>query len=564
MDSSVNNPTNNNSNIPPATATAIAAVTAVTATVPTPDGADAAEDALMKEAVAATTRNDPLLTALSPADNQVHDEEEDDDEEDDDGDDDGDDDDDGDEDDDEDDDDMDGKQGNKGDEEGSSSNNQKQSSLSLSNNNSSKKRRMIVGEKADLYSHFETLNEKAYTKGGRDLGLYLCICRYCAANHRTAHAAWQQQAGGNGPEPVAPTPFPRTKRYCINHQKQCPHLPDGSVATLLLRQQQQQQQQQLSPPRKQRARTSGTFLTTTTTTPGAIVTTHIPNPHAATLAVGSGILPSTFEVFVAKDTFKFNAAHFVAFRGYRERLHGHNYTVSVRIQGARTYIGPDGYVIDYGNIKKVCKDVCKDLNEHFLCPIHADVLKISHLPGNQMVRIDCVEDGTYFEFPIGDVKFLPLVHATTEELAVYLWSRIMEQLDAPYLLQRGITSMELTVAEAPGQQATFRHAVQAATLDVRAFIQKGPVVPQPCLDKAVAKKMAPATAAAATTTANNTCGPNCQGCGGDNNKFSPAALQSLTNAMKAQGLLTRDVAPADLQNLMLQHQQNAEKDDLSV
>ena len=56
-----------------------------------------------------------------------------------------------------------------------------------------------------------------------------------------------------------------------------------------------------------------------------------------------------FEVCVG--AFKFNAAHFVAFPGFRERLHGHNYAVAVRLRGAVS--DADGYVLDFGDIK-VC------------------------------------------------------------------------------------------------------------------------------------------------------------------------------------------------------------------
>jgi 6-pyruvoyltetrahydropterin/6-carboxytetrahydropterin synthase len=34
-----------------------------------------------------------------------------------------------------------------------------------------------------------------------------------------------------------------------------------------------------------------------------------------------------FEVAVARDDIKFHCAHFVAYKGFREKLHGHNYTV---------------------------------------------------------------------------------------------------------------------------------------------------------------------------------------------------------------------------------------------
>lgn len=193
---------------------------------------------------------------------------------------------------------------------------------------------------------------------------------------------------------------------------------------------------------------------------------------------------TNFEVFVSKDTFKFNAAHFVAFHGYRERLHGHNYQVGVRLLGKRQ-IGADGYVIDFGNIKAVCKKVCKSLNEHFLCPIHSNVLSIAEEDGQ--VKIEC-QDQSVFSFPRSDCAMLPLVHATTEELSIFLWNEILSGLNAEYLLQRGIHTMEVTVAEAPGQSATFRWEIptEAPALDVREFITTGKVIPMPCVEEKMA------------------------------------------------------------------------------
>ena len=129
---------------------------------------------------------------------------------------------------------------------------------------------------------------------------------------------------------------------------------------------------------------------------------------------------TSFEVRVAKEAFKFNAAHFVAFQGFRERLHGHNYQVGVRLLGSRR-IGSDGYVVDFGDIKAVTKKVCKDMNEHFLCPTLSDVLDITTekpegkagKAQQEHVKIVC-EDGAMFVFPLKDCAMLPIVHATTE------------------------------------------------------------------------------------------------------------------------------------------------------
>jgi 6-pyruvoyltetrahydropterin/6-carboxytetrahydropterin synthase len=43
-----------------------------------------------------------------------------------------------------------------------------------------------------------------------------------------------------------------------------------------------------------------------------------------------------FEVYVSKEDFKFNCSHFIAFEGFRERLHGHNYRISIKVTGANT------------------------------------------------------------------------------------------------------------------------------------------------------------------------------------------------------------------------------------
>ena len=67
-----------------------------------------------------------------------------------------------------------------------------------------------------------------------------------------------------------------------------------------------------------------------------------------------------FKVHVSKDYLKFNAAHFIAYHGFREALHGHNYRVSVDVEGD---LGADGYVLDFGVVKDVARRVCKRLDD---------------------------------------------------------------------------------------------------------------------------------------------------------------------------------------------------------
>lgn len=194
---------------------------------------------------------------------------------------------------------------------------------------------------------------------------------------------------------------------------------------------------------------------------------------------------SSFEVRVAKDTFKFNAAHFVAYNNFRERLHGHNYKLSIRLLGSRK-IGQDGYVLDFGDLKAVTKKVCKKMNEYFICPMHSDVITITEEGEN--LKLSC-QDGAEFSFPKSDCLMLPLVHSTVEEIAIYCWGQILLGLDAKYLVQRGIHTMEVTCSEAIGQEAVFRMKVPDTNdeseilkvVDVKSYIMSGELFPKPCL-----------------------------------------------------------------------------------
>ena len=216
-----------------------------------------------------------------------------------------------------------------------------------------------------------------------------------------------------------------------------------------------------------------------------------------------------FSIHLSKDTFKFNASHFVAYPGFRERLHGHNYRVAVTLLGSHE-IGRDGYVLDFGCVKSVAKRVCKEMNEFFLVPTLSDVLKITVDEGGNgicgqcddgrkivddnkrlkrtypgSVTIEC-EDGSKFMFPRQDCLLLPIMHSTCEELAVYVYGRLLMGLNRDYLASHGVTAMEVTVSESTGQDAMFKRQIPSKeengeVFNVEKYITKDPIPAMPCL-----------------------------------------------------------------------------------
>lgn len=157
-----------------------------------------------------------------------------------------------------------------------------------------------------------------------------------------------------------------------------------------------------------------------------------------------------FSVYVAKENLKFSAAHFIAYPGFREPLHGHNYQVGVRLRGR---LLATGYVLDFGVVKKLAKEIVDRMDERTLVPIASDCLRID----NDGKRITIHYNDDQFVLPASDACLLPIAHSSAEELARYLWTELCEALRAADGLE-GVESLEVSVAEAPGQMALYEAA----------------------------------------------------------------------------------------------------------
>ena len=166
----------------------------------------------------------------------------------------------------------------------------------------------------------------------------------------------------------------------------------------------------------------------------------------------SAPMKAEFAIHVAKENLKFSAAHFIAYPGFREPLHGHNYQVGVRVEGK---LASTGYVIDFGLIKKIVKSIVDGIDERTIVPANSDCLKIDR-PNERQVRIRY--ESEEFILPASDVAMLPIVHSSAEELARYIWTELVAGLQS-----RGASGeadmIEISVAEGPGQAAIYRHPV---------------------------------------------------------------------------------------------------------
>lgn len=162
-------------------------------------------------------------------------------------------------------------------------------------------------------------------------------------------------------------------------------------------------------------------------------------------------MSANFSVHVAKENLKFSAAHFIAYPGFREPLHGHNYQVGIRVSGE---LSDSGYVLDFGLVKQLTKEIVDRLDERTLIPERSDCLRIEAL--GEQVKIRYEDDE--FILPRKDLCLLPIVHSSAEELARFIWDELRTALAAKTALA-GINSLEISVAEGPGQAAIYEAPV---------------------------------------------------------------------------------------------------------
>ena len=146
---------------------------------------------------------------------------------------------------------------------------------------------------------------------------------------------------------------------------------------------------------------------------------------------------------IDKEAHKFSAAHFTIFsETERERLHGHNFSVSARIVAP---MGNNGFSADYNVYKRRLRNLCDGLDEYLLLAANSPWQRLSEKNGEVFMEFA----GKTLRFPRDEVLILPIVNVTVEELAHYLLGLMLEASEGEPLVE-----LELGVSSGPGQTGT--------------------------------------------------------------------------------------------------------------
>lgn len=155
----------------------------------------------------------------------------------------------------------------------------------------------------------------------------------------------------------------------------------------------------------------------------------------------------TYQVQIDRDHLIFCAAHFISFEGHQcERLHGHNYRVSLDIEGP---LSADYYVIDFVTLTRLARKLVAELDHRMLLPARNPVIQVQ----STAVLTTVTYREKSWQFPTDDCVILPLENTTAEQLACYLAHRLIPILlhQMKFMVQR----LRVQVEENVGQSASY-------------------------------------------------------------------------------------------------------------
>ncbi len=156
-----------------------------------------------------------------------------------------------------------------------------------------------------------------------------------------------------------------------------------------------------------------------------------------------------WSILVEKEYLKFSCAHFLIFPdGSKERLHGHNYHVTLEVDGR---LSEHGLVIDFKRVKPHVRALCDHLDEHWLVPgLHPELRWRARPDGHTEVEYR----GCRYLAPSDEVIVLPINNTSAENLAAWLGRALTGELRAAFG-QDAVRRLRLEVSETPGQSGVY-------------------------------------------------------------------------------------------------------------
>ncbi len=153
---------------------------------------------------------------------------------------------------------------------------------------------------------------------------------------------------------------------------------------------------------------------------------------------------------LSKESFKFSGAHFTTFSSNSaEMLHGHNYYVSISLDGCKRL--SHGLIVDLNEPKTKIKQLLSLIDEKVLIAEENPYTKII----KTCDKVEVYFDQKIYSFPQVDCAFLPIENITIEALASFISGKLKKAF-----LVYPINSYTVEVSESRGQSCSYTEVLK--------------------------------------------------------------------------------------------------------
>ncbi len=158
-------------------------------------------------------------------------------------------------------------------------------------------------------------------------------------------------------------------------------------------------------------------------------------------------MPGPHRIHVARERHKFSCAHMTVFPdGRAERLHGHNYYLSVEVELADIAFER---MVEFESLKQALASICDEWREHLLLAANNPFLDIVSDTDDELEFRLC---GRRYVVPRHDALLLPIDNSSVEALSAHAAELLIAR--APVLADPAVVGVRVTVEESPGQGAS--------------------------------------------------------------------------------------------------------------
>ncbi len=149
------------------------------------------------------------------------------------------------------------------------------------------------------------------------------------------------------------------------------------------------------------------------------------------------------EVKGSEANLRFSAAHFIPYHNKCRRLHGHDYTIDVRVYGMMER----GMIIDFVELKHSLREMLEQIDHKLIVPTESPDIVLKETGQN----LEITYEGKHLSVPLEFIYLCPLEESSSEQMSRFFCELMKNKIK----FGKNVSGLSISLYEGPGQNATW-------------------------------------------------------------------------------------------------------------